>query len=386
MKTTFIFSLWVIGIFSLSAQHILQSKYNMFRPEDEIIKQQVEYKDPGRSGENVLWDFSKLTSRDDEYNLKYASRGDVVVGTEHRTMYYYKLSNDSLLLWGYENPTTLMMNNQPELLLKFPVTYKSKTKNYYHGHGKYCDRLELDAMGTIETEADAYGMMILPSKDTLKNILRTHTIKYIAEETKPLSPSGGGGRRPGEEVSITPDSIDFRLSSDTVLFVVETFRWYERGYRYPVFETVRSWVQKQNTEEIEFFNTAFFYPPQEHYYLEDDLDNQALLDEDDQPGIGGSGSGNANFQDNNSWAGLRYNFYPNPVETNLEIEIYLPKQAQVRMQLTDRLGRIVWEKGFGRWEEGINTAQVFMSPYVKGEYVLNIWFDEYMVGEKIVKK
>jgi hypothetical protein len=79
-------------------------------------------------------------------------------------------------------------------------------------------------------------------------------------------------------------------------------------------------------------------------------------------------------------------FYPNPAEVNLEIEVDLPKSGKVRMQLADRSGILVWKKEYGTWNSGIHTVQVFMSPYVKGEYVLNMWFDEYRVGEIIMKK
>jgi hypothetical protein len=42
----------------LSAQHTLQSDLNRFRADNMLVKQQVSYKDPGRTGENVLWNFS----------------------------------------------------------------------------------------------------------------------------------------------------------------------------------------------------------------------------------------------------------------------------------------------------------------------------------------
>ena len=83
---------------------------------------------------------------------------------------------------------------------------------------------------------------------------------------------------------------------------------------------------------------------------------------------------------------MAYNFYPNPVQTNLEIEIYMPKQGEVRMLLTDRIGSPVWKMGFGVRETGIHTSQIPMYPFAPGGYVLNMWFDEYMVGEKIIKK
>ena len=81
------------------SQHVLRSELNHFRPGDEIIKQQVEYKNPGRSGENVLWDFSKLDVINDAYRLTYSGyEGVWAIGMEKNTNYYYTQYNDSLLL------------------------------------------------------------------------------------------------------------------------------------------------------------------------------------------------------------------------------------------------------------------------------------------------
>ena len=356
----------------LSAQYRLEARLNLPRVGDEIIKQQVEYKDPGRSGENVLWDFGKLQSRNDEYELSYIlGKDSLLTGIEHRTRYYYALSGDSLLLWGYENYTTLMENEQPELLLRFPVNYGDSTFCYYNGNGKYCDRLKISALGTIESKADACGMMILPSGDTLKNVLRVRTVKRIAEKTEALvfNPSTDTLR-----TAVLSDSIEYRLANDTLLLGVETCRWYAKGYRYPIFETVKSITDKSG-EEQNWFDTAFFYPPDEHSYLEDDEENLALLEEElDDP------------QNADPWAGLTYNFYPNPVADNLSIEIYMPKSGQVRMQLTSRTGLTAWMKDFGTWDEGIHAAPVYVGGFPTGEYVLSMWFDDYLAGGVILKR
>ena len=356
----------------VSAQHQLTSQHNLPRPGDEIIKRQVEYKDPGRSSENVLWDFGTLQSRNDGYRLSYIlSKDSLLAGIEHRTFYYHALTGDSLLLRGYENSTTLMKNEQPELLLRFPVHYGDSTFCYYNGNGKYCDRLKISAMGTVWSKADAHGMMILPGGDTLKNVLRIRTIKRIAEKIEPLlSYNLSDSIR-----SVASDSIEYRLANDTLLFGVETCRWYAKGYRYPIFETVKSITDKHGKENT-FFDTAFFYPPDEHSYLDDDPENLALLEEEepDDP------------QNLNPWAGLTYNFYPNPVINDLNIEIYMPKPGHVQMQLTSRPGLIVWTKDFGIWPEGIHATSIFMGGFPLGEYVLNMWFDDYMIGEIIIKK
>ncbi len=363
------------------SQQTLQESLHMFRDGDAIVKQQVLYKDPGRSGENVLWDFSNLSAINEEYKLVYRAAGeDLIIGTEHNTMYYYSLSNDSLLLWGYENPTTLLRNHQPELLLKFPVSQGDRTQSYYWGEGKYCDKLYFSAMGTVNSHADATGTLILPDKDTIQNAFRVRTVKWIAEEMCLLSEK----YRRDTIQSISADSINYRLTNDSTLIGVETYRWYVRGYRYPVFETVQTVInRKDSTQNETFFNTAFFYPPQSHSYLEDDELNQALLQNDSVQGVHSSPSGPYN-----PWYDLTYNVYPNPVQTNLEIEIYLPIPAQtIRVQLTDRQGRIVMEENWGSKPAGIFTKQIFMGQYIRGEYILNIQLDEsFMISEKILKR
>ena len=374
MKVSFTILCWVLGVISLFSQPVLQSRYNMFRADDEIIKQQVEYKDPGRSGENVLWDFGNLTSVNDSYTLNYSLSWDstMLAGTEHRTMYYYTLSGDSLLGWGYENPTTLMMNERPEVLLRFPVHYGDSTFCYYNGNGKYCDRLKISAMGTVSSKADAYGMMILPGGDTLRNVIRVHTLKRIADGTDLLY----FGKGEESNAMATNDSIDYRLANDTVLLEVETYRWYTEGYRYPVFETVKSITDKHG-EERTFFNTAFFYPPQDHYYMETDEDNLALQDS-----IKAKGK-----DEYNPLEETRYNIFPNPVSTTLNVEIFLPVEAKVKIQVRSVAYKKVYiNENKGKQAPGTHSFPLNVSTLPAGYYLLNIWADNYQFDEVFLKQ
>lgn len=150
MKYHLIVLFCFLRVLILHSQSSINSELNMFRANDTIVKQQIEYKDPGRSGTNVLWDFSKQSLIDKKYTLIYALKkdtGSIITGKEHRTRYYYSLQNDSLLLWGFENPTTKINHSQPELLLRFPTNYGDKTHGYYQGTGKYCGRLNIAVTG-----------------------------------------------------------------------------------------------------------------------------------------------------------------------------------------------------------------------------------------------
>jgi len=353
------------------AQGQLQSELNLPRAGDVIIKQQVEYKDPGRTGENVLWDFSQLDVVNDEYELVYSTPDDtVIIGAEHTTQYHYVLRNDSLMLLGFDNQTTRLHNIQPEVLLKFPFNHGDTIGSYFYAHGKYSNRLELDVMGTTRTVADSYGMMILPNKDTLKHVLRLRTIKYIAENMNPITESYY--EKLHSPLNISFDSIVQRLATDTVLFVVETFRWYEKGYRYPVFETVRSWQKYRSTKDYTFLNTAFFYPPQEHYYLDDDLENLALLENFENE---------KHNEEIDVWAELTYNIFPNPVKsTPLQVEIYLPVAANIRLQMNNTMGNLVLNIDKGHHSAGTYNFQVNMNNLPVGNYALDI-----MINDKVIK-
>ena len=80
----------LIGILfplSVFSQFSLESSSTLPRANDTIVKQCVEYRDPGRSGANVLWDFSELELLDDAYTISY---GRLVDGYG---------ASDNLLLW-----------------------------------------------------------------------------------------------------------------------------------------------------------------------------------------------------------------------------------------------------------------------------------------------
>jgi len=176
-------------------------------------------------------------------------------------------------------------------------------------------------------------------------------------------------------LTISPDSINRRLATDTVLFVVETFRWYENGYRYPVFEVVRSWDIYRHSKEYTFLNTAFFYPPQDHYYLETDPENQAVI-----------ASKNQNKK-NNLLETSTFNAYPNPMSTTLTVEIFIPMEAKLKIQLHSVSNHSVYlNENKGKFPSGTYRFPFDVSSLPQGYYLLNIWADNYMFSETLLKK
>lgn len=359
---------------SLSSQHRLTSELNMIRPGDEIIKQQVEYTDPGQSGENAVWDLGKPKTVRTEYTLVYSTENDTLItGTEHLTMYRYTLENDSLLLWGFDNQTTLQKNKLPELQLKFPFMFGDTIKSYYFGYGKYGNRLEAETFGTIETRADAYGMMILPDGDTLKNVLRTRTLKCIVQDIRSMP--ADYYEKLLSTAYLSPDSIDRRLQTDSTVLVTETFRWYAKGYRYPIFETVKNNIQLIDGENYNIMQTAFFYPPQAHSYLSNDGSNPILLKEAE----------NSVLYD--PWKGLVLNCHPNPVKNHLDTELYLPRSVKnLRLQIRNSMGLIMLDENKGSLPEGTYHFRLSAYNLIPGSYILDIRADDKLISEVILKE
>lgn len=383
MKKELLTALFLCASMCLFAQ--VNRKHNAIRGGDEIIKQQVEYKDPGRSGENVIWNFSKLKPVNEEYKLTYSfprliedsiyimgkdtiskqevSEGDLIIGKEHYTRYFYRIKDDTLLCLGHQNPLNRIYHKEPYVVMPYPFDYTQKASKDYSTEGLYSSKERISTTGNIRVECDAYGMMVLPSGDTLSHVLRIKTQQIIREA----------------------DSI--RLTQENPLNMeIESYRWYVKGYRYPVFETIRSF-ETSDTTRNETFNTAFFYPPQEHYYLADDPENLAIIDslwnEKNRPNITDPTDPNSNL---NQAENFNYNYYPNPVITDLNIEYLLKENSEVTITLYDMTGRITTTIPKIHQQEGLYTETIDCSTLSKGSYILQITVNQESVNQKINKK
>ena len=380
MKTLFLFILTLCPLLSFGQINL---QHNLLRPGDEIIKQQVDYKDPGRSGENVIWDFGKLKSVNDEYSLVYTSpvlqgssyyvmgydtiqynntnQNSLIIGTEHNTMYYYQLKDNQLLLLGHENPTNLLHYTQPVVAATYPTNYKQSQTNSYQSEGIYSGKIPFDTKGSITTQADAYGAIILPSGDTLNHVLRIKTIQSISEIIRSINPA----------------------MNDSLEMVVESYKWYSKGYRYPIFETIKA-INTTDTTNVQEYQTAFFFPPQEHLYLDDDKENLAVLDslwnldhnkEIDNP-----------ITNPETEIKLSYNFYPNPVESQLTLEYYLESLTTVNVTIYSMEGKLIKSLAIDRKDKGLHTEYIDCSNLNKGTYILRIDALSKVTSDKFIKR
>jgi hypothetical protein len=371
--------------FALPVCGQLNTSHNRFRSGDVLIKQQVEYVDPGSSGGNKVWDFSKLNTINEEYTLTYSlpplegdsvyilgdirynkknvSDNELIVGTEHNTMYYYRMIHDSLLQTGHENPVVELEYTNPMVLMQYPLNYGQSITSDYTSKGLYSGTVAIQIHGTMVTAADAYGKLLLPSGDTLSPVLRVKTIQTILNT--PVE--GSSGIETGDQGK-----------------QLETCRWYSKGYRYPVFETVRNINLADSTE---IFKTAFFFPPQDHLYLDTDPENLTLLNElwkETETNAGTAGNEQAKTVSLEDIMSCK--IYPNPVISILNLEYELKQEAKVAFELYSIDGMPIkkikaQKKAVGSYYEAIDCSGLFPR-----NYVLRIIANEVFVNEVIIKK
>ncbi|MFV0328718.1 MAG: T9SS type A sorting domain-containing protein [Dysgonomonas sp.] len=391
---TFIVTLIVSVLFILPCYGQLNTLHNHFRPGDVLIKQQVEFIDPGQVGENQLWDFSKVKSINDEYTLIYSlppllddsiyimgdmhflkkdiHDNELVVGTENNTMYYYRLTNDSLLQLGHENPTIKLEYTSPMTLMNFPLSYGQTVVSDYKSKGLYSSTVDMQSQGQMITSADAYGKMILPTGDTLSPVLRVKTIQTILDKSA---------------YTQNPENINTRMEGQNTGIQLETCRWYSKGYRYPVFETVRSTKLNDNSE---IFSTAFFFPPQDHLYLDTDPDNLVLLEElwdmDKNKEKDKNNANDPTAKTVTLESLMTCKIYPNPVESQMSLEYDLKQDAKVSFELYSIEGLPIRKIKAQQKSAGQYTETIDCSSLRPNNYILRITANNLFVNEIIIKK
>lgn len=370
-------------VFFSSVYGQLNADHNSLRAGDIIIKQQVQYKDPGKTGPNCFWDFSQVELINNEYELSYTEapligdsiylmgynqydkritkKADLIVGTEHNTMYYFYQTFDSLVLLGHENVAVKQENLQPLMNLRFPLNYGEQVSSPYQSKGLYSGAVNIQSEGNITMHADAFGKMILPSGDTISPVLRVKTEQTILD---------------------TSEGLISEIENDKGR-LLKTYRWYTKGYRYPIFETVEC---INLNDDSQLFTTAFYFPLQDHLYLDTDPDNLALLDElwdyteEDQE----------NFTDvdlfNEEQEGLQPRIYPNPVSDILHVEYRLEKDCPVNIIMATIDGKVVKNIYQQQQQAGDQHEEIDCSQLMTGVYLLKIVAGDQTVNGKILKK
>ena len=355
-KRTLFFITFFVSL-GLHAQNFqtLTTVRNAYRAADQLVKQQVEFRDPGSTGKGLSWDFSTLQPINENYSLNYfipdSTRMICLCGQEHNTRYYFRQQQDSLQAVGYENSTTYMEYTQPELRMHFPFAYGDTLFGYFTGKGEYCHRIPLAVKGYTRIMADAEGELKLPEFTTVKKALRVRTLRHYTETGK--------------------DSVEMTL---------DTYSWYAAGIRYPVFESIKTSLSRkgdkkddkgESMKDTTVFSTSFFYPPE---LQTSQVQTEAIPEDKSEAAVGAA----AVFTE--------AQLMPNPVVDNLYINFKLVRVAKVWFTVHNNTGIPLCQTSPQNLSEGNNSSTVRMSGLIPGVYSLYVHVDDMVMRLNVVKK
>lgn len=369
----FVFFLLVLPVNLLSSQTLLEKNSSCILESGVRVKNQLSYSNDNDAlkGQNVLWDFSNWEPKSQSFTSKYFDTGlNSMSKYEHRTFYNYKLKDDTLFLCGYKNYTANVSYLLPEVSLIYPLVYGDSTSNYFYGVGNYSNHTDLRVYGKKNVSIDAFGALILPSGDTVSNVIRVHSEKVMQYQFD------SGVSLKLDSLSIPSiDSIAKCLNSSLDLIKMDVFEWYMEGYCKPIFETVRNTIYESG-KPYKYFSTAFCCPIEEMRYI--NIDNiKAQL---------GNRSEKTHFNDGQSDEIYSFNSFFEEESRSILLEYNSIEGATVDVMLFDVQGRLLFHDKSQERHSGKYTLSIDISQYRMTEFIVRLSVNEKVYSKKVFIK
>lgn len=333
----FVLAVWFIPI----ASHAQFLTAPLHKPHytDSLTAYEQPYRQVADSGNNCVWDFSDLQNDTMPVFVDYyaLSKTDTMLMGVHKAHINYRLHliADTLFIAEYETSKTIVSYTKPDKDLCFPFTYRDSLHTFFAGNGMYCHLFPFSITGHTAIYCDAMGKLIL-SDLTLDSILRIHTIRYYQE-----------------------------IARDTINVISDTYRWYSKLIRYPLFETTKvTTIREKDTAVVAMA-----------YYLPQELDNHHQF-------------GNPNPKIDKSvedGSVTELSYMPNPVYSDLTISYRLAKDANVFVSIHYNGGVSMYATPVQWQNEGYNSLLINMQNYPVGTYVLYLHVDDIVIGQTIIK-
>lgn len=350
-----------------TAQTYIDKSTNMFRDGDKLTKQIIAYKEVMQQGAYAVWSIDGSPISDHTYNQQYIAPHGSDTGMiclENATRYSYDLCADTLFLGGFENNTTKISYNLKEPYFIFPMKYGDSFSGFFHGTGVYCDKIALRSFGKYHISADAYGSLVLPEGDTLKDAIRLHTVRFVSSICYPADSLSSISSSP-----LTTDSIRAHMEAEPYIMKSDIYRWYVKEFRYPVFET---YTTTASGREETPYSRSFYYPPSWQRELVHDTDNEkrkCFPDTDEKPAVPQSG--------------IPY-YIQQTGRTSVRLEHTLPVAARVNCIVCTTDGKTVYRSVHDNQESGLHHEIIDLPVYKNCVYILKLCIGDEQHTEKII--
>ena len=336
---------FIISICSFS-QISLTFKNNALKPGDTSTYIKIPFVDPGGSGPEQVWDFSKIEIKGEKVVTavsvnpaeKANNSGDFnIILNERGSDYFFKQDETSFTeVRGITKDYTLNFKD-PMLKMIYPFSFGSKFTDDFSGLAVSPSSPSIEFSGVYSVTADAYGTIVFPNS-TYENVLRVKT------ESK------------GLEVNQC-NSIETK----TVRYL-----WYAPNHRYPVMNEVVT-ENRISGKEAEVTKSAMLWSVK----TIDTLSNKGQVQD---------------IVANDDFTVVFIN--PNPFTDRLNYHYMLRKPVSVSITMTDITGRsfaVLMKgqmQGEGLHSGIINASEFNMNP---GMYYLRFVLDKQVVVKKVIK-
>lgn len=355
MRHIYIISLFVLtGLFhpmKSIGQTRLTANEHILRPGDSLIKQQISNFAEGGSGMNVIWDFSRAENIYDGQPTEYAGETDsIVLETNQRYCQKHVQRNDSLFLSSFHNRLYDIDYTVPILEMAYPLVFGDTLYSAYSGYGLYCEKNHVYTSGEAHVSADAYGTLILSNNDTLRDVTRIYTLRTSS-------------------LRMSDDSVSLHKAAPK-MYIEENYKWYARGYRYPLIETIQE-SYYAGTTPIAYSHTAYRYWADGHGALQNDTVNENILKEDYQ-------------QQTNRADIIRYNVSVSGSMVNICYD--LDMQAHISIVISDTKGIVYKRHNLSDMQGNGYAVSIDCSNLPHNEYILYINVNNKIYNSKISLK
>jgi len=328
------------------SQCILTYKDNALLPGDVILSKEVQFADPGSSGLNQIWDFSKIGIKGAGNSSSMLSGTTVnpdgiseynVLLTEGGREYYMYNTSAGLTEKGYNSKRFTMAYTDPMRKMMYPFAFGESFTDTYLGSTMYNGTEKIDISGEYAVTADASGTLILPDR-TLTNTLRVKAVKAGLE----LNPCNSS------------------------LVSILKYSWYAPGYRYPVLVISTTEFTTTGQEPVITKSAVI------HVQQAVNTETLTPVTELQLPAA-----------DDNA-----VSVYPNPFNDIFNFHYFLGKPMPVRIALYDMAGKCT--KVIRQTEmqaEGVHTGKISAVDMnlTPGMYYLKFTFENKMIVKKVVK-
>jgi len=188
---------------------------------DSLQKNQILFFSPGNGGENRVWDFSgKLRSKKSEQVTFMTDSTGILSVSEPGKINYYRMTPDTLILIGSESTLEKRKYAIEKVSKLFPLEYGDSIIMPFRCEGIYCGDHPFRKVGITRVKVDAQGSIVLAENDTVRNVLRVHTI---------------------DSYSICMDRDSAALDTAKLTQVIdERYEWYLPESQYPIIEDATS--------------------------------------------------------------------------------------------------------------------------------------------------